>query len=221
MNIKHLILSVGTICIISCGDTASGNKSIFPVEHEHSNVDEHNADVKEHESKEATTHVAEEKIELNHKLTFTAFKTPKKVGVNGTFKVISLDNVKASENLEEALQGSTFSVNTNSVDTNNNPERDEKVRTFFFGKLTNTTISGEFIKLENGKATVKIKLNGKEVEKQMTYTSTENAITINGSIDIISDFSAGDALASINEACSALHEGKTWSDVDLKIEISK
>jgi hypothetical protein len=35
-----------------------------------------------------------------------------------------------------------------------------------------------------------------------------------GVIDIL-DFSAGDALSSINKACSDLHEGKTWSDVTI------
>jgi len=214
MKLKYLILSVFSAFLMSCGDTAGGNKSIFPVDKEevtsHSETESH--------PEASTSHASEYK----HSLTFTAFKTPKKVGVDGIFKEITLTDTQKREKLEDALKGSHFSVNTSSIDTNNNPERDEKIRNFFFGKLTSGgTIDGSFGEFKDGKVMTKIKLNEVEKEISMNYTVTEKEISINGSIDIINDFSGTEALASITEACFDLHEGKTWSEVKLAVKISK
>lgn len=137
-------------------------------------------------------------------LTWTAFKTPAKAGVKGTFDDISLD-------------GNSFSINTASVNTGEPNIRDPKLVQFFFNKLSNTTISGNYGAPVGNKMPITIKMNGVEKTFDFKYELNDTATVVSGTIDIINDFSGSDALTSINEACKELHEGKTWSDVDIQI----
>ncbi|MEL4307475.1 YceI family protein [Joostella sp. CR20] len=171
---------------------------------------------------EITTEVKkEEKVEtsLRHALEFTAFKTPKKVGVKGTFDKIDLTNT-ATGNITETLTGAKFSVATESVNTGD-PTRDIKLKEFYFKLLAEPTITGTFKSFNDGKATIAIKMNGVEKDIPFEYTATENEILLSGGIDMIADFSANKAFDSIHEACKILHEDKTWTDVSLNITIGK
>lgn len=44
---------------------------------------------------------------------------------------------------------------------------------------------------------------------------------IQGSIDVLKDFNSERAYTSLHRACYDLHEGKTWTEVDLMVFISK
>lgn len=143
----------------------------------------------------------------NSKLTWTAFKTPEKVGVSGSFDEIMQD-------------GNSFTINTKSVNSGN-PERDAKLKSFFFGNLSDSLITGSYGAITDNKMPITLKMNG--IEKTFDFAVAENdtATIISGSIDIISDFSGNKALEGIHEACKELHMGKTWSDVSLQVLRSK
>ncbi|AWW00091.1 YceI family protein [Arcticibacterium luteifluviistationis] len=136
-------------------------------------------------------------------LTWTAFKTPDKVGVPGSFDEIS-------------LQGNAFTINAKSVNTNNEP-RDAKLVTFFFDNLSDSLITGSYGAAADGRIPVTLKMNG--VEKTFDFAIAENdtATIVTGSIDILSDFSGNAALEAVSEACKELHLNKTWSDVSLQV----
>lgn len=136
-------------------------------------------------------------------LTWTAFKTPDKVGVPGSFDEIS-------------LSGNGFTINTKSVNTNNEP-RDAKLVEFFFDNLSDSLITGSYGAAADGHLPVTLKMNG--VEKTFDFAIAENdtATIVTGSIDILSDFSGNAALEAISEACKELHMNKTWSDVSLQV----
>lgn len=171
---------------------------------------------------EATTEQVEAPVqkELSYSMEWTAFKTPNKVGVKGTFSDIKLNEVKAdATTLEEALKGANFVVVTSSVSTND-AGRDEKLKGQFFAKMVGN-INGFFGEFKDGKVIVNLTMNGISKEKEFAYTVEGDALKLNGSIDIIADFTAQSAFDSLHEACKDLHEGKTWSDVEISAEIKK
>lgn len=201
---------------------SGGNKSVYPVSdsvttsHETSSEGEEEAPKVVPPTKDSTTKA------LQHSFQFTAFKTPEKVGVNGTFEDISLDNVSNSDKLEEALTGATFTVNTESLNTNDATNvRDPKLKEFFFHNLAGGNITGKFNSFSNGKANVTITLNG--VTKTFDFPSTqdENSINFSGTIDVVKDFNATKALDAVAEACKVLHQDKTWPDVNIKVTINR
>ncbi len=168
----------------------------------------------------AVTTAAEQKSDLDYTLEWTAFKTPEKVGVKGTFDKIELTGVKAdATTLIESLIGAQFTVETPTVNSKD-PLRDDKLKAGFFAKMAGN-ITGSFVAFNDGKATVKLVMNGVSKEKTFTYEATETSVKIKGSIDMITDFNANAAFDSIHELCKDLHSGKTWTDVDIAVEIKK
>ncbi|MFV0531226.1 MAG: YceI family protein [Flavobacteriales bacterium] len=219
---KKIMFLLCLSVVVSCSfDKAStGNSGAVS-----GNSDKKNYDAEEthHEEKEEQNTVTEpfRFDSTKVKLTFTAYKLPgeKRTGVNGTFKTINVAGAKESDKAEEVLSDTTFSIPTASLFTKDE-DRDKKLIEFFFNKLVNTAdITGSFGKFEGGQVPVTLKLNDKEVTKNFQYQILDRKLTLSGKIDIVEDFTASEALNSVNEACKDLHEGKTWSDVDLKAEI--
>ena len=170
------------------------------------------------ETQQETENVAAP-VNYNHKLTWTAFKTPDKVGVSGTFDQIELNGTKDSGDILKDMEGATFNIVTSTVNSGDQI-RDPKLKDGFFAVLSGD-ISGKFVSFADGKATIDITMNDVSVTKVFDYTSDEFSLKINGTIDIIEDFKGDSAFNSIHELCKDLHMGKTWTDVDIAVEISK
>lgn len=150
-------------------------------------------------------------------INWTAFKTPKKVGVKGGFAKFKI-STKKSVTTEELLSNASFEIDTNSVSTNDKA-RDAKIFKFFFQKMAKgTKITGKVSKIEGDKVTVDLTLNG--VTKPVVLTAkndeAKSTTTLNGSIDV-TEFAMKDNLAALTEACKALHEGVTWPNVDIEL----
>ncbi|WHT38954.1 YceI family protein [Myroides sp. mNGS23_01] len=200
MKKSILALALVSMVAISCGDKKS-------------------TDTTAPEAVEQTTEAPKQK-ELTYSIEWTAFKTPAKVGVKGTFDEVKLSEVnQEAATFAEGLKGAQFSIVTSSASTGD-PARDETLRLNFFSKLVGN-INGFFGEFKDGKVLVNLTLNGITKEKEFTYEATETGVKLNGSIDIIADFTAQDAFNALHEACNALHEGKTWSDVEIAVEIKK
>lgn len=160
-----------------------------------------------------------EEVAYKNKLEWTAFKTPDKIGVKGTFDAIEVTGVKDSGTVDQDYKGATFKITPSSVNTTD-AGRDEKLKTAFFGIMTGD-ITGKFVDFKDGKAIVELKMNGVNKTKEFTYTMVDNVLKINGSIDIILDFEGTTAFNSLHELCKDLHMGKTWTDVEINVEIAK
>ena len=143
-------------------------------------------------------------------LQWTAFKTPLKLGVKGTFDKINFTKG------DECLKGAKVSIDKSSVDTKN-PGRDKTLRLFFFDRLEGD-IKAKIVAVKEKTLDVAVTLNGVTKTIPFFYTKKDGLIHAKGVIDLF-DFSGLEALRSINKACFDKHQGKTWNDVELHFTI--
>ena len=151
-------------------------------------------------------------------LTWTAFKTPAKVGVNGSFDKINLKTPKKGSSVGDFVSKTTFEIDSKSVNTKNKA-RDMKIAKHFFSFANNSLITGKFLSMKNKTLEMEITMNGQTKTVPMVYVANDekNTFVARGHIDVF-DFLLNGQLSAINKACYALHKGKTWSDVALKLE---
>jgi len=154
-------------------------------------------------------------------VTWKAFKTPMKLGVGGHFNNVNFkSNIPKATDLNTLLAGSTVNIDVASVDSKNQG-RDVKLFNEFFKKMSGKGITAKIISLQKNKearktgiATVEVTMNGVTRNVPMKYAFQNGQLSANGVIDLL-DFKATTALKSINTACFDLHQGKTWSDVNI------
>lgn len=150
-------------------------------------------------------------------VSWTAFKTPKKVGVGGKFTDFAI-KAKSAKSVAEMLGGATFEINSQSVETGDKA-RDVKIEQFFFKKmLKGTKITGKVLKSSEGKADVEITMNGSTSVVPMTskYDEKTKKVTLTGDIDVLS-FGMKSNLATLTKACFEKHEGVTWPNVNIEL----
>ena len=145
-------------------------------------------------------------------ISWIAFKTPEKVGVGGEFKKFTITPKKNSSALKDLMEGATLSIDTSSVHTKN-VARDKKIVSNFFEGVT---IKGIVTKLKKATIELDLVINNKKVTVPMKYTLKDNKLSAKATIDVF-DFLLHDNLKAINKACYALHEGKTWNDVEIAL----
>lgn len=163
-------------------------------------------------AKDCTYKIAKE----DFKVSWTAFKTPLKVGVGGAFTKLGTAN-ESAKSFNELLTGIKFNIDTKSTSTKN-PDRDKKIVTFFFENMMGgTNISGTTESYAKKVLKIKFNMNKKSLTIPLKVTKTNNSFMAEGVIDVL-DFGLNKSLAGINKACYELHEGKTWSDVGIKLE---
>ena len=157
-------------------------------------------------------------------VTWKAYKTLAKLGVAGAFTGVNyVANKKEGKNFKELLVGSKVSIDLTKIDSKNEA-RDKTLVSSFFSKLKGKSIEGEVIAIHankrvkgqpyTGSLDVNLSMNGKTMTVPMGYEYKKENFVATGTIDLF-DFTAGDALTSINKSCFDLHKGKTWNDVTI------
>jgi len=159
-------------------------------------------------------------------LTWTAYKTSDQVPVEGTFKNIQLDGLKPDALPLEALEGVSFKIQVDGLDSKN-PDRDEKIMKYFFGNLKfSNEITGILSKVNLEAKTIDVALVLNDITQLITMDYVENPdkIQLNGRVEL-KDFSALDALKELNKICFDLHKGEDgksilWDFVDIKVSLN-
>jgi len=153
----------------------------------------------------------------NIKVTWTAFKTPKKVGVGGTFSDIKFDGPMNGKSIEEVIKSSTFLIKTDSVSTNDTA-RDIKIAQFFFKKMKgDSSISGKVVNMDKEFINLEVSMNENSIVVPLAYKIKGSKLSAAGTLDVL-DFAMNESLRGINMACNELHEKKTWNDVNLSLQ---
>jgi len=151
-------------------------------------------------------------------IKWTGYKTTSKIPVNGTFEILEVSNIKEAPTAVEALSGTKFSIPVSSL-VSGDADRDSKLKQLFFGVMDATvSLTGTVNLNEDGTGNINLSMNGVSKEIPVTFTVKDQIVNLEGTLDIVNDFSAQAALESINTACLELHKGpdgvsKTWSEV--------
>ena len=182
-----------------------------------------NAEIETKEvEKEAKAEVCSFEYNNSTTVNWTAFKLTEKVGVNGAFDSVVVENTKSAASIEEALTGATFSIYTVSSNSNDSL-RDWKIANHFFGTMTETeSITGSIKSLKDGTGEVELTMNGVSINVPTTYTINEgNEIFIKATVDVPT-WNAQSALDELGEVCAEKHTGPDgknvlWPDVEVKV----
>jgi polyisoprenoid-binding protein YceI len=146
-------------------------------------------------------------------VSWRAFKTPKKVGVDGQFSSLTIQT-NAGATIEDVVRSATFSVDVKSL-TTGNPGRDDKIlRSFFRSKEKILTISGKVTEVTASGTKVIFTIGGKESIVLMNTEILDGKIKLTGKVNVLS-FDLSENLKAITDACRAMHEGVTWPDVEI------
>jgi len=154
-------------------------------------------------------------------VNWTAFKTPAKIGVSGTFErpKLKLANHK-DDCLLSVLPMSTVHIQTASVKTDN-AQMDNNIVNAFFKSMNKGEYIDAIIKridIAQKELSVEITMNDKTQTVFMNFNSEGKTFLAKGKIDLL-NFSASQAINSLNEACFESHKGKTWSEVEISFMI--
>ncbi len=104
----------------------------------------------------------------------------------------------------------------------NNPDRDGKLKKFFFGVMDNTSLlSGKLILTDDTNGIASITMNGITSDLPFTYTIEGKEFKLNATMNL-DNWNAQNAVSSLNVACKDLHKAadgisKTWSEVTINI----
>jgi hypothetical protein len=163
------------------------------------------------------------------KVTWTAFKTTEKLGVNGNVQGVTVQSPQKAKSLSALLKGVTASGSFDDVKKSEtgNPGRDQTLFDKFFSLLTKKAqFKGGFSKVKGddlaGQINLQLSVNSKKGVVPMQYKlGDDGAFEASGTFDVMS-FGMQKAHASIHQACEELHKGKdgiskTWTEVGLKI----
>ncbi|BDA77238.1 hypothetical protein LPTSP3_g01680 [Leptospira kobayashii] len=177
----------------------------------------------------ATSLFAEEKCTYSYNpkqttLEWTAFKFTEKTGVKGKFDSIQVAKVKPATTILDSVKDLSFKIEIASINSNV-PDRDEKIKKFFFGSVKNgKEFKGGFSEIKGtntGSAKLNLEFGGIKKSVPVQFTVKENTIEVAGSLDVL-DFGLKSGLSRLNEECRDLHKGadgtsKLWPNVDFKI----
>lgn len=179
-----------------------------------SGEEESTDETEENETTDACTYSYDESSTV---LTWTAFKTSEKVGVDGTFNEITF-NANESDDMYGVFTGGTFEIPINSLNTQD-PLRDTKVKNSFFGNFGTEMITGTINSMNSTEASVDITMNGKTVTYDGTVAVDGETVTMIIVMDIL-NFEGQVAMDSLGVVCAEKHTGdgeenKLWSDVGI------
>lgn len=154
---------------------------------------------------------------------WTGYKTTDKVAVNGTFKEINILKMNSGSTAAASLEGLEFEIPVSSI-YSKDTIRDGKLKRLFFGVMENTlSLKGKFSIKDASSGQIAISMNGLTKELPFTYEMSKDTILINAKMDL-NIWETQNALASIHQACLALHTGpdgvsKTWDEVGIAAKI--
>ncbi len=155
--------------------------------------------------------------------TWTAFKLTDRVAVSGTFDEINVETEnKEADNMFDVLIGATFSIDPNSIDSQDET-RDPKLRNSFFGVMNDTKmITGTVVDMDKQKGKVDVTMNGVTKGYTGDVKINEQYITLLTTINVL-DFDAQASMDSISVVCEEKHTGPDgvnilWTDVEIAVK---
>lgn len=157
------------------------------------------------------------------KIKWTAYKLTEKAGVEGAFLDFTVEGTHENEDPKKALEGATFSIETNSTETNDT-SRNGKIFRYFFMSMNTPTITGSLKSFSEDGNTANIVIKMNEIEKEIAAPVKWEGEVVTIKTDInVEDWNGQDAIAALNKECKEKHTGtdgvsKLWPDVTIMIK---
>lgn len=151
-------------------------------------------------------------------LEWTAYKTSSKIPVAGGFNQIMVTS-ESSSDAKQVIESLVFTIQTSSVETNNE-DRNGKIVKHFFETINSPTIEGKIKALDkDNSATIEVTMNGITVDVVGTYTLEGPMFNFESVVDV-SLWNGIAGITALNEVCSELHvdkdgASKLWTEVKL------
>lgn len=154
---------------------------------------------------------------------WTAFKTMEKVAVSGTFDDVKFKfgDVNKNGTLESQLSNATATIDLMKVNLNDDL-KNQNVKQFFFSAFNKkdpirVTFKDVFEGKNKGTILANVRMNGKTQKVPMQYEVAGGKIVAKGMIDLL-QFGLDEARMSLQKGVYDLHEGMTWSQVEIGFE---
>ena len=154
---------------------------------------------------------------------WTAFKTPAKIAVNGTFDDVKFKfgTPNKTQSLESQLNNASATIDIMKVNTAD-AGRDETIRKSFFDNFNKkepikVTFKDVIEGKNKGTILANVRMNGKTQKVPMQYDVSGGKIIAKGVLDL-GLFGLENARASLQNAAKELHENLTWSQVEITFE---
>ncbi|WP_205435958.1 YceI family protein [Helicobacter suis] len=148
---------------------------------------------------------------------FTAFKTAKKVGVNGSFDHVAYRFGKDTSSIAHMLDKASATIDVSHVNLND-PVKTKNVKEAFFDLFKDKTLKVIFRNVVagdgQGSILASVRMNGKSVKVPMSYHITNKELVATGVLDIL-EFGLQNEFAKLAAQCHAQHEKLTWSQVEI------
>jgi len=160
-------------------------------------------------------------VDTSVAVKWTAYKTTEKLGVSGTFDIVSVSGVRNSSDLLEMFKNASFEIPVASINSAN-PDRDKKIFGYFFSNMSNTALlAGQVLETSADKWKVGLVMNEVRDTLEFDFNESEGNIRLIGSMDL-AKWNALASADSLNQVCYDLHKGadgvsKLWPDVSLEI----
>ncbi|TGN20475.1 YceI family protein [Leptospira idonii] len=157
-------------------------------------------------------------------IEWTAFKFTEKTGVKGKMESFKATHTKKAKTILDSLKDLRFTVQTSSLNSSV-PDRDEKIKKFFFGSVKNgKEFKGNFSQIKGtneGSATLNLEFNKIKKSVPVQFKITGDSIEVTGTLDVL-ELGLKEGISRLNEECRDLHKGadgtsKLWPTVDIKI----
>lgn len=155
-------------------------------------------------------------------LSWTAYKFTEAVGVNGRFDQITINGNGVGESVEAVIKNASFAIPISGINTGL-PERDEKIKKFFFGTLDNSdTLTGKIVEVQSQKIVMDFKLNNLVNRLEADIEMSGDTLIIKGIVNV-DNWNAQSGIQKLNKECELLHtgpDGKSylWPEVALNLK---
>lgn len=148
---------------------------------------------------------------------WVGYKLANKTPVKGSFSNVGYKFKKTQGNLKEIFEGASAKIALKNLNVAN-PEAKKNLSEAFFSKFASPEISVKIIQVMEGEnqgtLLAKVSMNKKSVLVPMQYTITEGKLEAKGVLDLLS-FKLEGALQSLIKVCGTLHQGYTWTQVEI------
>lgn len=155
------------------------------------------------------------------KTEFTAFKTAKKLAVNGSINNVKYKFKKKNGSISAMLKGSTASFSMDDINLAN-PVKNANFKKFFTDTLKDKKVKVTFKNVTEGEGLgiilARIKINGVNRNIPLQYVEKNKTLVITGLLDL-DDYKCSKALSNLSKNVKE-HLGLSWSQVELKFSVN-